>query len=62
MLLMKAYDQPYSVSADQVRSALSAMSPYPGIVGEIYVDEGGIFHSTGVIKKITNGKRITVEE
>ena len=60
MLLVQAFEN--AESKDKAVDELSNIKTYKGVVGDLWQDENGIFNSKAILKRIINGKPITVEK
>ncbi len=60
MLLVQAFEN--AESKDKAVEELSKIKTYRGVVGDLWQDENGIFNSKAIVKRIINGKPVTVEK
>ena len=60
MLLVQSFES--AKDKDSAVEELSKIKTYKGVVGNLQQDENGIFNSKAIVKRIVDGKPVTIEE
>ena len=60
MLIVEAFER--AETKENAIDELLKIKEHDGVVGKIIQDENGIFNSNAVLKKVVNGKPVTIKE